>query len=157
MKIVLSSALIASIVLSVNLVTAQDDPNDEVLIVDVPHIRQKPDFCGEACAAMMLNKLGMNIDQDAIFDLTQVDPTQGRGAYTAELNNALRRVGFNTGSVWYPVNPQSSTADISGHWKALHHDLKRGVASIVCMHYDDQPNTTEHNTQLDSERIAECS
>ena len=25
-----------------------------VLIRDVPHVRQKPDFCGEACAEMLL-------------------------------------------------------------------------------------------------------
>ena len=29
-----------------------------VLIKNVPHVRQKPDFCGEACAEMYLKKLG---------------------------------------------------------------------------------------------------
>ena len=28
-----------------------------VLIKDVPHVTQKPDFCGEACAEMFLTKL----------------------------------------------------------------------------------------------------
>jgi len=38
---------------------------DDVLIAEVPHVRQKPDFCGEACAEMMLRKLGHELDQDA--------------------------------------------------------------------------------------------
>jgi hypothetical protein len=34
---------------------------DSVLIPRVPHIRQKPDFCGEACVAMALNRLGRGV------------------------------------------------------------------------------------------------
>ena len=30
----------------------------DVLIKDVPHVKQKPDFCGEACAEMALARLG---------------------------------------------------------------------------------------------------
>ncbi len=39
----------------------------QVLIENVPHIRQKPDFCGEACAEMFLAKLGKTMDQDFVF------------------------------------------------------------------------------------------
>ena len=53
-----------------------------VVIKDVPHIRQKPDFCGEACAAMYLQKLGVRSDQDAVFDASGLDPALGRGCYT---------------------------------------------------------------------------
>ena len=30
----------------------------DALIKDVPHVAQKPDFCGEACVEMVLKKLG---------------------------------------------------------------------------------------------------
>jgi len=33
----------------------------DVLIKDVPHVQQKNDFCGEACAEMYLQKLGINV------------------------------------------------------------------------------------------------
>ena len=35
-----------------------------ILIPNVPHIQQKKDFCAEACAAMYLQKLGEDVDQD---------------------------------------------------------------------------------------------
>ena len=31
----------------------------DVLIKEVPHVKQKPDFCGEACAEMFLKKLDL--------------------------------------------------------------------------------------------------
>ena len=114
-----------------------------ILITDVPHIKQKPDFCGEACAAMMLRKLGAETDQDAIFNLTGVDPALGRGAYTAELAQALKQVGFKTGPVWHQVRSRSATRELNTLWGELLKDLKRGVASIVCMRYDTHPETTE--------------
>jgi hypothetical protein len=40
----------------------------DVLIKDVPHVRQKPDFCGEACAEMALTKLGKKWTQDDVFN-----------------------------------------------------------------------------------------
>ena len=66
------------------------------LIEGVPHVRQKPDFCGEACAEMFLAKLGSKIDQDFVFDRSGLDPVEGRGCWTRDLSTALRRVGFQT-------------------------------------------------------------
>jgi hypothetical protein len=71
-----------------------------VRIDGVPHVRQKPDFCGEACAEMYLRKLHVPLDQDAVFDLSGLDPVLGRGCYTRDLIRALRTIGFDTGSVW---------------------------------------------------------
>lgn len=34
----------------------KDSGLESVRIPDVPHIRQKPDFCGEACVAMAMNR-----------------------------------------------------------------------------------------------------
>ena len=41
---------------------AEDSPPryQHALISGVPHIMQKPDFCGEASASMFLRKLGEN-------------------------------------------------------------------------------------------------
>ena len=111
------------------------------LIEGVPHIRQKPDFCGEACAAMYLRKLGEPVDQDYVFDRSGTDPSLGRGAFAAELNQALLNIGFDTGKVWHRISSRSDTAE---HFAALHADLVRGVPSIVCMHASDGPNAPEH-------------
>ena len=61
-----------------------------VLIKDVPHVLRKPDFCGEACAEMVLARLGKKFSQDDVFNLSGVDPALGRGCYTAELAKGLR-------------------------------------------------------------------
>ncbi len=115
-----------------------------VLIRDVPHIVQKPDFCGEACAAMYLRKLGRTMDQDYVFDQAGVDPLAARGCWTQELAPALKRIGFDVGPVWTKVAVSDHARQMDAQWKALHADLAAGVPSIVCMHYDEKPGTTEH-------------
>ena len=115
-----------------------------VLVEEVPHVKQKPDFCGEACAEMYLTKLGKEMDQDYVFDQAGVDPQLGRGCYTRDLATALRRIGFRTGDVWYSVTARDAQQQLDAQFSALHKDLAAGVPSIICMHYDDQPNTTEH-------------
>ncbi len=115
-----------------------------VLIRGVPHIRQKPDFCGEAAAAMYLRALGKAYDQDQVFDQSGMDPARGMGATTRELKVALERIGFDVGRVWYRAEAAHADTDMSGQFAALYADLANGVPSIVCMHYDDRPDTTEH-------------
>ncbi len=112
-----------------------------VLIDGVPHIRQKEDFCGEACVAMVLRKLGKPVDQDWVFDHSGLSPALGRGVYTRELVTALSGIGFE------PVRPYRSartTAEIRGELNAMVSDLTEGVPSVVCMRYSDEPRTTEH-------------
>ncbi len=115
-----------------------------VLIDGVPHVPQKPDFCGEACAEMYLKRLGRPIDQDDVFNQSGLDPALGRGCYTRELAAALTRIGFRTGPVWYRVAADNANEQLAGAFQSLHADLAEGVPSIVCMHYDEQPETTEH-------------
>jgi hypothetical protein len=115
-----------------------------VTIKNVPHIKQKPDFCGEACAAMYLQKLGKRADQDAVFDQAGLDPALGRGCHTRELAGALKQIGFNIGSTWHKVAVDRANEQMENQFRALHADLARGVPSIICMHYNDRPNTTEH-------------
>lgn len=56
-----------------------------VLIPSVPHVLQKPDFCGEACVAMMLGKLKHQGDQDWVFNQSGLDPLLGRGVHTTSV------------------------------------------------------------------------
>ena len=115
-----------------------------VRIAEIPHVQQKPDFCGEACAAMYLAGLGHRINQDDVFDQAGVDPELGRGCHTKELVRALTRIGFQPGNVWYTVSAARAAEDLDANFRALHADLVAGVPNIVCMHYDEAPEATEH-------------
>src|SRR5205823_4910546 len=79
--------------------------NGSALIEGVPYVAQKPDFCGEACAEMYLRKLGVNIDQDRVFDRSGLDPSLGRGLWTRELKPTLEGLGFDVGRVFGRVDP----------------------------------------------------
>ncbi len=117
---------------------------DVVLIRDVPHVKQKPDFCGEACAEMYLRKLGHAIDQDDVFEASGLDPLEGRGCHTKELSVALERIGFKIGSVWRTIRKARAAEDLRGEWEAMLLDLKQGVPSIVCMRTAKGPEANEH-------------
>ena len=47
-----------------SIISASDKP---VCIEKIPHVRQKADFCGEACVEMWLKKLGSRLTQDDVF------------------------------------------------------------------------------------------
>lgn len=135
--------LLTAVLLSSPSIAAFGATYRSALIRGVPHVKQKPDFCGEACAAMYLNKLGKNTDQDAVFDKSGLNPALGRGCYTRELRTALRNIGFDVGKTWHRV-AANDAAQLEAQFAALHKDLLAGTPSIICMHYDDQPKTTEH-------------
>jgi hypothetical protein len=115
-----------------------------VLIKGVPHVVQKPDFCGEACVAAYLAKLGQKLDQDDVFNASGLDPVLGRGCYTRDLVAAVRTLGFRPGNVWYPTTTAGLSDALRAQWRAIYDDLAVGVPSILCMHYDNRPNTSEH-------------
>ncbi len=115
-----------------------------VLLKGVPHVHQKPDFCGEACAASWLRRLGHDVDQDFVFDAAALDPAAARGCYTKELAAALRSIGFDIGRVWNSVAVEAATQQIDQQWQQLHADLKAGYPTIICTRYDARPDTTEH-------------
>ncbi len=110
-----------------------------VLIRGVPFIRQKPDFCGEACAAAYLQKLGWRVDQNWVFDQSGLDPREARGCYTKELAAALQKIGFRVGPTWYRISADQAGEQIQRLWKDLYADLSAGVPSIVCTHFDQRP------------------
>ena len=139
------SLLVIVIILTSSLVAAaESNATRSVLIRDVPHIEQKPDFCGEACVAMALQKLGKPADQDFVFDQSGLSPIHGRGCYARDLADAVRNIGFDAGKVWYKVRPASAEADLDRHFRVILADLSNGHTTVVCMHYDDRPDTTEH-------------
>jgi hypothetical protein len=146
LRLLSCAALTTTAATGADLATATDlaATYSSVLIEGVPHVKQKPDFCGEACAEMYLTKLGKAMDQDYVFDQAGVDPLLGRGCHTRELATALRRIGFRTGNIWYVVTASNAQQQLDSLFKDLHKDLAAGVPSIICMHYDDHPNTTEH-------------
>lgn len=115
-----------------------------VLIEHVPHIVQKPDFCGEAVAASYLQSLGVPVDQDDVFDASGMDPARGMGVTTRELKTALERFGFAVGPVWKSVSEKSASSELGREFAELHADLARGVPSIVCTRFDDSRTATEH-------------
>ncbi len=120
------------------------DALPSVSITGIPHVKQKPDFCGEACAEMWLRKRKATVDQDYVFDQSGLDPLLARGCYTKELATALRKMGFQVGPVFTTVPVAQAEAGLDKAFAQLHADLVKGIPSIVCTHFDDQPGTTEH-------------
>jgi hypothetical protein len=116
---------------------------DSVLIADVPHVTQRPDFCGEACTEMWLRKLGHAITQNDVFNASGVDPLKARGCYAPEMASTLKQLGFSVGDVWSKV-PAGSNEALQAQWTALHADLKKGIPSMVCMRTDNTASAREH-------------
>jgi hypothetical protein len=114
-----------------------------VLIKNVPHVEQKPDFCGEACAEMYLKKLGSSLTQDDVFNFSGTDPRLGRGCATPGLDSALRAIGFKVGQVWYQV-PAQSAKQVGQQFFELRTDLCKGIPSIICMRTGNGLSATEH-------------
>ena len=142
-RLVLSASLILATALPSHGRHVGTPAYKSVLIKNVPHVRQKPDFCGEACAEMYLGKLGHKTTQDDVFNASGLDPLEARGCYTKELAAALRAIGFSTGDVWHRV-PAGSDEAMRAEWRALHSDLVAGVPSIVCMRTSNTSSATEH-------------
>ena len=137
--------LIAFVLAGSFLAAVHATPEKElVLIKGVPHVEQKPDYCGEACGEMVLRKLGYDADQDYVFKMSGLDPELGRGCYTRDLKKALEAIGFEVGRVWHQVEADDFEEQMQDRFKELLADLKKGVSSIVCTHYNDKPDTTEH-------------
>ncbi|MEL7500165.1 MAG: DUF1570 domain-containing protein [Planctomycetota bacterium] len=108
--------------------TLADDDKQSVHLNQVPFIRKKPDFGGEACGAAFLQSLGNQVDQDFVFDQSGVSPTLGRGCVTSELVTALKACRVQTGDVWFRAN---SSQQIRAVWSQIHTDLIKGRPTIA--------------------------
>ncbi len=102
-----------------------------------PSVTQREDFCGEAAVEMAMRRVGVSLTQDDVFNVSGLSPLKGRGVHADELATALRALNVEPGQVWF-------LGDAKTQWQALYDDLSRGVPSIVCMHFDSSPQTTEH-------------
>ena len=115
-----------------------------VYIRDIPHVSQRPDFCGEACVEMWLQKLGVNADQNDVFNLSGLDPELARGCYTRELVQAIRALGFDPGKVGYTIQADQARAGLDKIFRSVYEDLKAGIPSILCMRTGNGADATEH-------------
>ena len=113
---------------------------------DIPHVKQKPDFCGEACVEMWLRALGYTDTQDDVFNRSGLDAREGRGCYTRELVQACTALGFkiDRDAVFTRIDARAPAAGLEKALAALRADLAAGVPSIVCTRFDKSPGTTEH-------------
>jgi hypothetical protein len=93
---------------------------------------------------MYLRKLGYDIDQNDVFNQSGIDPLQGRGCHTTELAKALKTIGFEIGNVWYKVAADKADEQAQEQFAAMYADLTEGIPSIVCTHYDDTRQASEH-------------
>lgn len=111
--------------------TASERNHESVWLTKVPFVAKKPDFGGEACLASVLRARGENVDQDFVFDMSGVDPVEGRGCVTFELSRAAKKCGFQVGDVWYKATTSKQKNSI---WNAMLSDLKNGSPSIVVVY-----------------------
>lgn len=137
-----ATAVLSCVILPATIFGAQEFA--AVIIKDVPHVKQKPDFCGEACVEMALKKLGFAMDQDYVFNMSGLNPGLGRGCYSIDLLKAMKAIGFDTGLVWSNFASADTEKTLMSQWHAMHADLEKGIPSIVCTHFDEGTNTTEH-------------
>lgn len=115
-----------------------------IKIEGIPHVEQRPDFCGEACVEMFTRKLGYRVTQDEVFALTGLAPERVRGAHTAELKKALQALGFKTGAGSRWVAAKDAKRQIWKEWAKVVSDLKRGTPTIICMRTSTKADATEH-------------
>lgn len=125
------------------LISAAQDPA-AFRLTHVPHVRQKPDYCGEACVEMALRHFGQPGTQDEVFSWSNVPRDQNRGAWTRELKTAVEHAGFDPGPVWYPVPARSAGEHINLLLDEALTDLRAGSPSIFCMHFDSSEGAPEH-------------
>jgi hypothetical protein len=141
------------LVLAVSAVFAEEESSAtqpvrrSVVIKGVPHVLQRPDFCGEACVAMWMERGRRPFSQNRVFDASGLSPELGRGCYAPELYRAIKAIGLDPGrkeQAWTKIDSKKADAEINAQFDAMLADLHKGFGSIVCMNYDGKPNTTEH-------------
>ncbi len=111
---------------------------------NVPHVKQKPDYCGEACVEMALKHFGRAGTQDDVFGWSGVDPALNRGAWTRELKVAVERAGFEPGAVWSTTAARDPEPQMRVLLDEALADLRSGWPSILCMHYASAADAPEH-------------
>ena len=125
-------------------------PENVVIVPNIPHITQKPGFCGEACVAMYLQSLGYQISQDDVFNASKLSPNLGRGCYAPDLYRALNNLGFKLESnnkIWHwlsNMNQNQANLAMQKRFNQIVENLNAGYPSICCMHWSLSPKSPEH-------------
>jgi hypothetical protein len=65
-------------------------------ILDVPYVRQKPDYCGEACIEMLSTFLGRPVSQDKVNELSGLGGK--RGCHAEELVSVIKKLDLKIAS-----------------------------------------------------------
>ena len=115
-----------------------------IILKNVPHIKQKPDFCGEACVSMFLQSTGHKISQDDVFNASGLSPLKARGCYAKELHQALKVLKFEPGQSWYKTSPEKATKMAETLLSDIKDKLSKGIATIICTRYSEKPGSSEH-------------
>ena len=117
-------------------------------VLDIPYVRQKPDFCGEACVEMVSTFLGKPVAQDTVNELGGLDGK--RGCYAQELIAALRKTDLQVVSEesWPGVTDDDFLAERIRLLSCLrdNHPVLLGVSG----HYQPEPKaaTFDHMVLL---------
>lgn len=119
------------------------DKDGVIKIEKIPHVLQKPDFCGEACVEMVMKAKGFEITQDDVFNNSGLDPAKGRGCYAPDLYKGIKNLGIDPGAGWFQIQANSSKG-LNTLWESILKKLRLGVPSIVCTRYSDKPDSSEH-------------
>jgi len=117
--------------------------NGVLKILNIPHVLQKPDFCGEACAEMVFTTTGHKLTQDDFFNASKLDPVKGRGCYAAELFAGMKALGIDPGTGWFQI-PANSDKGLQRLWDSIVKKLRVGIPVIICSRYSDKPYSSEH-------------
>ena len=118
--------------------------NGVLQLKDIPHVKQTPDFCGEACVEMFMKASKLELSQDDVFDASGLDPKEGRGCYAPDLFKGLHKLGINPGKGWFAVKAANQKSELMRLWESVLSGIKSGKPSIVCTRYSNKPGSSEH-------------
>ena len=116
----------------INAQSATGQDNKKLKLTDVPHITKLPDFGGEACLAMGLQQQGKSFSQKDVFNLSGVDPVQGRGCNTTELVAVAKKIGFAVDNPWLTVDTRPKLRPAWRGSRQISDSLKEGYP-VVCL------------------------
>ena len=110
--------------------------SNDIRVAGLEFVPCKPDFGGEACVEMAMRLRGNTIDQDFVFDLSGINPLEGRGCATRELLQAVKALRVDPGEVWLSVGQGDWGRQFLRQMDELKVDLSQNVPWIVCLKTD---------------------
>ncbi len=108
----------------------------------VTHERQKPDYCGEACVAMVSNYLGKPVKQDQVNAAGGLDGK--RGVYSNELERAIADLKLKTGAVAAAYPDRDADDALLDRWRLIQ-ALERGRPVLMGFWADPERKSANFN------------